>query len=491
MADKLTFIKRLRPIGISFKPYSENPLEIKMAPKLWSSHKYNTKKGYHYKVSLIESDSILIKLENICPKNSIIFNEVKLNLDDFVEMLYSSLKQDKNFITVTVNVSYDLSICDACIRKNNACKNLSNTQIESIPLKIYFCKDEIIKALDYYENSENYTTFDDKTVETVSSYNKKEKESKTMETNQMSNFLGIQCGVIDNPNIAATALGICFKNEAGNWIKFDPKTRQRVDMGNVQIGNLGPLYLIPSRTVEVGTPIMYENDFYYVMDTSELPKLKLLSVTDGVEQTVYPKTNLLGINFFTKVVALIDADNLLGGDGDDMLTVLAITGGLGGNNVGMAAEQSQQMNPLLLLALAKDGEGSPLEKLTDGRLLNGLGSNTDSPLGKMLPLLLLSGGLNGTGGGQGNIAGLDLNNLLLLSILGKKKTAPAEATEKATPKKNAAKPKSRSKAKSNVATQKEETPQPVTAEDVSRIVNQALEALKSPAAPDADDNTCK
>lgn len=152
-----------------------------------------------------------------------------------------------------------------------------------------------------------------------------------MENNQMSNFLGIECGVIENPNIAATALGICFKNEAGNWIKFDPKTRQRVDMGNVQIGNLGPLYLIPSRTVAVGTPIKYENDFYYVMDTSDLPKLTLLSVTDGIEKTVYPSTNLLGINFFTKVVALIDADNLLGGDSDDMLTVLALTGGLGGN----------------------------------------------------------------------------------------------------------------------------------------------------------------
>lgn len=492
MADKLTFIKRLRPIGIEFEPYSENPLEIKMAPKLWSSHRYNTVKGYHYKISLIDSNSILIKLENICPKDSIVFNEVKLNLDDFIEMLSTSFKQDKNFITVTVDVSYDLSKCDTCIRVTKACKNLSNTKIESIPLKIYFSKDEIIKALDYYKNYENYATIDDRTVATVSSYNKNEKETKTMETNQMSNFLGIQCGVINNPNIAATALGICFKNEAGNWIKFDPKTRQRVDMANIQVGNLGPLYLIPSRTVEVGTPIMYENDFYYVMDTSDLPKLTLLSVTDGVEKTVYPSTNLLGINFFAKVVALIDADNLLGGDGDDMLTVLALTGGLGGNNAGMTAEQSQQMNPLLLLALAKDGEGSPLSGLTDGGgLLGNLGGNSDSPLGKLLPLMLLSGGLNGAGGGQGNIAGLDLNNLILLSALGKKKTAPAEVSEKATPKKTAAKPKSRSKAKSNATTPKEETPQPLTAEDVARIVAQALEAQKYPAAPDADNNTNK
>lgn len=458
MADKLLYIKRLCPIGIEFQPYGENPLEIKMAPKLWSSHRYNTVKGYHYKINLIDSKIILIKLENVCAKNCIIFNEVKLNLEDFTEMLSTSFKQDKNFITVTVNISYDLSKCDTCIRETKACKSLSYSKIDSIDLKIYFDKDDIAKALDYYENSENYTTFDDKTVATVSSYNKNKKESKTMETNQMSNFLGIQCGVINNPNIAATALGICFKNEAGNWIKFDPKTRQRVDMANIQIGNLGPLYLIPSRTVEVGTPIMYENDFYYVMDTSDLPKLTLLSVTDGVEKTVYPSTNLLGINFFAKVVALIDADNLLGGDGDDMLTVLALTGGLGGNNAGMTTEQSQQMNPLLLLALAKDGEGSPLSGLTDGGgLLGNLGGNSDSTLGKLLPLMLLSGGLNGSGDGQGNVAGLDLNNLLLLSILGKKKVAPAETSKKTTtkktaPKKTATRPKSRSKAKSNATT---------------------------------------
>lgn len=492
MADKLLYIKRLRPIGIKFEPYSNNPLEIKMAPKLWSSHRYNTVKGYHYKVSLIDSNNILIKLENICQKDSIIFNEVNLNLKDFTEMLSTSFKQDKNFITVTVNVSYDLSKCDTCIRETKSCKNLSYSKIDSIDLKIYFDKDDIVKALDYYENSEDYTTLDDKTVETVSSYNKNKKESKTMETNQMSNFLGIQCGVINNPNIAATALGICFKNEAGNWIKFDPKTRQRVDMANIQVGNLGPLYLIPSRTVEVGTPIMYENNFYYVMDTSDLPKLTLLSVTDGVEKTVYPSTNLLGINFFSKVVALIDADNLLGGDGDDMLTVLALTGGLGGNNAGMATEQSQQMNSLLLLALAKDGNDSPLSGLTDGSgLFGNLGSDSDSTLGKLLPLLLFSGGLNSTGGGQGNVAGLDLNNLILLSALGKKKTAPAKSPNKATQKKTAAKPKSRSKAKSNTTTPKEKTPQPLTAEDVARIVAQTLEFQKYPATPDTGDDTDK
>lgn len=486
MADKLLFIKRLRPIGMKFEPYGKNPLEIKMAPKLWSSHRYNTVKGYHYKINLISSDSILIKLEDICAKSCIIFNEVNLSLKDFTEMLFTAFKQDKNFITVTVNISYNLSKCDTCIRETRACKNLSYSKVESADLNIYFDRDDISKALDYYENSDNYKTFDDKTVIPVSSYNQTEKETKTMEKNQMSNFLGIECGVIENPNIAATALGICFRNEAGNWIKFDTKTQQRVDMGNIQLGNLGPLYLIPSRTVDVGFPIMYENEFYYVMDTSELPKLKLLSIPEGIEKTVYPKTNLLGISFFTKVVALIDADNLLGGDSDDMLTVLALTGGLGGNGNIATTGQNQQMNPLLLLALAKGGEDSPLGSLTNGGLLSGLGGDSDNSLQKLLPLIAL-GGLGGNSQANG---GFDLNSLVLLSALGGKNKTESKKAE--TPKKTAkTAPKKKGSKTAKEKPEAPKEPETVTPEYIAKVVAETIASLKAQDASDTKTTTDK
>lgn len=439
MADKLMFIKRLRPIGIDFWPYHENPIRIDSAPKLLSTHRYITEKGYHYKVNMINNDSILIQLENVCPKSGISFEEIKIDVNDLIKKLDSVIEQNNNFISADVNISYgDLTECNGCLRENKACKSLLSKRPEKVKLKIFFDQKEICKAIDYYKNHSDYkkASMDDKTVvsipvQPVSSYNKNEKEKESMNqnqmANQMSNFLGFQCGVIENPNIAATALGICFKNEAGNWIKFNTETHQRVDMGNLQVGNLGPLYLIPSRSVEVGTPIMYENEFYYVMDTSEKPKLKLLSVADGVEKTIYPAKNLLGLNFFAKVVALIDAEKLMGGNSEDLLLVMALTGGM--NNTGDANNQNQFMNALMLSSALNGGEGGLLDGLTDGSLFSGLGGDDSSGLGKLLPLMALTGGLN-SGNGQQNLGGLDMNTFALMSLLNKKGEKKEKNVEK-------------------------------------------------------------
>ncbi|MDO4282751.1 MAG: hypothetical protein Q4D02_03865 [Clostridia bacterium] len=472
MADKLMLIKRLRPIGMEFWPYHENPIEIDSAPKLWTSHRYITKKGYHYSVALIASDSILITLESVCPKTSITFKEVQLNIDDFVQELNKAFDKGNNFITLSVEFGFnDLSACDTCIRKNRACQSLNNSDATSAELKIYFSQKDMISALDYYRNHSNYkpnTSNVDKAVvevshPAVSSYNKKEKETKTMNdqnqmANQMTNLLGFNCGPTDNPNIAATALGICFRSPAGNWIKFNSETLQRIDMGTIQIGNLGPIWIIPSRTVEVGTPILYENEFYYVMDCSEEPKLKLLSVADGVEKTVYPAKNIFGFNFFAKVVALIDADNLIGGDGDDLLLVLALCGGM--NGTGDQNNQNQLVNLLAMQSVLGEGKSGLLGEVSDSGIFGKLGG--DDSLGKMLPLMALAGGL---GNGNGQMAGLDMNTLVLMTALGKNGKKKSKVTKKEEPK-------------------EVEQPYQPTREDFQKMIQEAVAAQMKPVAQD-------
>jgi len=230
--------------------------------------------------------------------------------------------------------------------------------------------------------------------------------------------LNLKFGMVTDPNIAATALGICFRNEAGNWIYFDKASGNRTDLGSLQLGNF-PLYMIPSRNVEVGDPILYEDAPYYVIDVSQAPRLTLLSVADGVEKVVYPANNVLGFNFFTKIVALIDTDNLLSGNADDLPMVLALSG-MNGN--GEANEQNQQLMNLILLSSLGGGEGS----LMDGIL--GGGNEGDGPMGKLLPFMLL-GGMNGQGSSQG---GMDMNALLPLIVLGGRKKAKEKAEKPET-----------------------------------------------------------
>lgn len=406
--NKYDFLRKLHPIGISFEPYSSEIIPIRNAPRLWLDHKFSTKKGYHYYISCISNEIISIKLENVCPHKSIIFEPVKLDIKDFTDKVSNTISKGTNYILLYVDVT-NTHECSKCLRENYGCKYINKYEPETLELKIYFDENEIRKAMDLFNN------FDDTPKPTISnnagmaiSYtttNKIQKKGEKSMTNltqpNNTNLFGINVkfGIVDDPNIAATALGICFKNEAGSWINFNKETRQRTDMGNLQFGNL-PLYMIPSTFVDIGDPILYEEEYYYVMDNSSYPKLTLLSVKDGVEKTVYPSKSILGFDFFTKIVALIDADTLLSGNENDLGMVLMLSS-MGGQNV-----DQNQLLPLLLLG----GDSSPL-----GNIFGGSG---DDPMSKLMPLLVLN-----SFSGNGANGGMDLMGIMLLSkLMNKKKT---------------------------------------------------------------------
>lgn len=503
MVDKFRLIKQLRPIALKFDPYDDKEISIDMAPKLWSDHRYTTEKGYHYSVAVQANDSITISIENVCPKNCINFKPHTLPLNGFIELLQKAYNENINFFSIPIEITYSLTKCDNCLRENRACKMLSDDKPNSLYLKLYFSKKDIGEALDYYINYESYDEpKNDRTVvalsePAVSSYSNPKpnenvkKENCAMENALTNNLFGTQWGPINDPNISATALGICFRSKTGNWIKFNPKTRERVDLGNLQFGNFG-LFLIPSRTLDVGTPILYENEYYYVMDTDEWPKLTLLSVADGIEKTVYPATNILGINFFAKVVALIDTDTLMGGDSDDLFTVLALTGNLGGNgNTNIMGTDSSIYNLIWLSALQGDGEGGLLSGLTDGGLLSGLGGDNGNSIQKYLPLLIATGAFGNTQ----SMDGTNMNPLLLMLALKDKKNTPATKAKKTT------KAKSKTKAAKETESlteerimemiqsalkptveETEEEAEPLTEEKVKKMIEAATKpASKAPA----------
>lgn len=422
--DRFEFIKRLRPIGFLFEPYGSCLIPIKDAPKLFSSYRYHTAKGYHYTVTGISNEFISLELESVCHYNGIIFEPVELKLKDFADMVIKALKENENFITVAVEIRDNTEAvnCYECLRENEGCRQLKG-DMGVKDLRIYFDREEMRKAVDYCNkftsngdksprNSANKPALSTSGVVSYKPKQNKEKEKKTM-ANQNLFGINLKIGMVTDPNIAATALGICFKNEAGNWIYFDKSTGKRTDLGSLQLGNF-PLYMIPSRNVEVGDPILYEDAPYYVIDNSQAPKLTLLSVTDGVEKVVYPATNVLGINFFTKIVALIDTDKLLSGNADDLPMVLALSNMSGNPESG---DQNQQLMNLLFLTTALGDNGSIMDGILGG------GNEDDGPMGKMLPLMLL-GGMNGQGNMQG---GMDMNALLPLILLGGKRK-PKETT---------------------------------------------------------------
>ncbi len=427
MYDRYYYIKRLRPTGMGFKPYIKSPTTIQDAPMFWSSHRYFMERGYHYQVTSVDHSNIQITLESVCFKKQIIFEPISLTLENFVEALQKATQNYENFITLDVPITYkDHEECARCLRENAACSSLWDNMPQESTLQIFFGFEDIKKALHYYLNVKTPKPVEKTVPSTVSAstdlthkaMSPKTQNSKKETKSMITNFLGMDMrnyGLVKDPNIAATLLGICFKNEQGNWIHFDKKTRQRTNLGNMQFGNL-PLYKLPSETVEVGDVIEYESKYCYITDTSNAPVYTAISVDDGIAISFSPAKSPLGFFFFTKVVGLLDDGNLLGGTNDDLFLLMALGNSFNAGNADGMFENggNDMMQYLLLSSVLKDKK----DGADDKGILSGLfDSNSGSLIEKIAMLSMFSGGMNGNP--QTGNDPMDLTQLLIMKkILG-------------------------------------------------------------------------
>ena len=180
------------------------------------------------------------------------------------------------------------------------------------------------------------------------------------EENNMFNF---DFGPCDKNNVKMSMYGFAIKDVNGNWVSYDKKAGNIVDVSNLTFGDGKYFYKMPVaiKDVKPGDLIIHEKRPMFVEDVDEKVGPIVVDVVSAERKNILPPVSPFGFNFITKIVSLMDmggmnteasADNpfgnpmmflLMGDNGLDKLDpmmMLALMGGMGGN--------MKDMNPMML-----------------------------------------------------------------------------------------------------------------------------------------------
>ena len=239
--------------------------------------------------------------------------------------------------------------------------NLDISRIDSINLgNNYICSpQEIREALEYY----------DKTIK-----NKKDEEKNTMNL-----FGNLNFGSCEDDNIRMSPYGLAIKNTEGNWVSYDAKQGNIVDVDILNFEGGKFFYKLPvaHNQINAGDVIIHSRTPMFVEDVSDRTILAVDPRT-GEEKTILLAKSPFGFNYAIKVVSLLG--NLGGEASEDKpfgnLLPLML----------MNDRDCDNSNLLMAMALTNQsfGEINPLMLYA----LMGNGSND------MLPILAMTGNLN-------------------------------------------------------------------------------------------------
>lgn len=124
---------------------------------------------------------------------------------------------------------------------------------------------------------------------------------KPTETNNLYT-ISLEFGMNSDENIASTFMGIAVRSN-GNWRIYDKEKNEITDLGGIELGNL-PLCIIPTTKLLEGDLIKENGEYYYVMEVAA-GVVKSMNAWTGEIKTAVPIKNILGINCYSKIVALI------------------------------------------------------------------------------------------------------------------------------------------------------------------------------------------
>lgn len=221
------------------------------------------------------------------------FSDYILSIEDFARKLNCAVQNNCDFISFAIHVNYCStldSVCPSiCTKKSKPlepCFRLLKDRPATVTAAVSFNIDDMRKALCLPPR-----------IKTTGG------NTAMKKTN---NFLGMnfELGISKDSNIASTLVGVAVRNPAnGNWYTFDATRNTRKNLATMKMGNF-PIFLLPTKKLEVGDLIKLDGKYDYVKAVNG-DTITLLGATDGVIREVLPEETLIGnLKFYTKVVAM-------------------------------------------------------------------------------------------------------------------------------------------------------------------------------------------
>ena len=173
-------------------------------------------------------------------------------------------------------------------------------------------------------------------------YQNYKKEEKEKEMNVMKNFHFGPCG--DRAKISH--LGIAVLNNNQEWVSYDKKNNEIVNVDLVSFGDGNYVYMIPValKDVAIGDAIVHNGHIMFVKSIKS-DYIQAIDVTAGELKRILPTKSVFGFDFITKVVSLIDMSGMSASEDNPFGNLLPF--------ILLGKDNKNNMLPLMLMMSGK------------------------------------------------------------------------------------------------------------------------------------------
>ena len=197
---------------------------------------------------------------------------------------------------------------------------------------------------------------------------KKEKGEDNM--NNLAKKIFGEIGQLKSGIAALTFNGqIAFKRENGDYVRYNTETKAMENQMDLVIkGTEKMMYVMPYNVVAVGDILKYRDKFVQVVAIKVNGSLTAIDFETGTEIVILKETNIFGIQFYMKVVSLLNMQdpNMPGGFNPMMLMLLNKEDKENKDDDMMKAILMSQMftgqgmNPLMMMAMINNNNESDM-----------------------------------------------------------------------------------------------------------------------------------
>lgn len=217
-------------------------------------------------------------------------------------------------------------------------------------------------------------------------------------------------GLVKNAKL--TLDGKVAVSAAGRFKVYDPTKKTVVDTTELSIDGNGLIMKLPVQKLTATDVIVKDGRYYFVKEVNEDNEVKVVSLDDNKIETFAPETNLLGVNFFTKVVSVLSGFGGTDAAAANPMQALMFSKILG-------KKDSIDSNDGLMTILAMQsltGNGSGFEGIFANPMTLLMLTDKSGKFGDILPLMMMSGA-TGTNGATA------MNPMMLMMMAGGDKGA--------------------------------------------------------------------
>lgn len=159
------------------------------------------------------------------------------------------------------------------------------------------------------DNSGLNTTIQEAIKEAFNQMNKEEKENKDM--NFFKNF---EFGPVKNDSVRLSPYGLAVQNMDKAWVAYDGNQEAIIDVDVFNFEGKNLIYKIPAapHTIHAGDMIVHQGKAMYVLHDVEEGDTSIVVIDPraGESKEILPTRSPFGFNFVTKLVSLLDMSGI-------------------------------------------------------------------------------------------------------------------------------------------------------------------------------------